>query len=98
MQQYMVEVALPPYLTSEFMELIPRQRAFINKMFEAGIITGYSLAADRSKLWVTFLTKTKREVEKVMQQFPISKHISFEIHELAFHDSANVVIPAISLN
>lgn len=98
MNQYMVEFGLPAFLSQAFVELIPQQREFINTMFERGIITGYSLAADRSKLWVTFSGTNEDEVERVVKSFPIYHYVEYNIRELVFHESANTVIPAISLN
>ena len=71
MNQFMVEVTLPESLTQEFMMLIPSQREYIDDMFNRGIISGYTLAMDRSKLWVTFVAKNVREVRQVMDAFPI---------------------------
>jgi hypothetical protein len=98
MNQYMVEFGLPAFLSQAFVELIPQQREFINTMFERGVITGYSLAADRSKLWVTFSGNNEDEVVRVIKSFPIYHYVEYHIHELVFHESANTVIPAISLN
>jgi hypothetical protein len=96
--QYMVEIGLPAFLSQAFVELIPQQREFINEMFDKGIITGYSLALDRSKVWVTFAATNAVEVEKVIKRFPVYHYIEYKVRELAFHESANTVIPAISLN
>ncbi len=98
MQQYMVDITLPEDLTQDFIELIPQQRAFINKMFERGIIISYSLTLDRSKLWVTFYSATQDDVERVIRKFPIADYITYRIHELAFHNSLSTVLPAVSLN
>ena len=98
MNQFMVEVTLPESLTQEFMMLIPSQREYIDDMFNRGIISGYTLAMDRSKLWVTFVAKNVREVRQVMDAFPIVDYIEYLVHELAFNNSASAIIPEISLN
>lgn len=98
MNQYMVEIALPAFLSQAFMELIPQQREFINEMFEKGVITGYSLAMDRSKVWVTFSAEKVSDVETIVKRFPVYQYIEYRVRELAFHESANAVIPSISLN
>lgn len=98
MYQFMVEITLPSYLSQDFIDLIPSQRAFIDEMLKRGTITGYSLAADRSKLWVTFIAKSSLEVERVISKFPIFSYIEYKVLELAFHESAAYNVPAISLN
>jgi len=98
MQQFMVEVILPTYFSLEFIDLIPKQRAFINKHFQEGTITGYSLAMDRSKLWVTFMAKDRMQVDAILLKFPVNAYVDYLVHELAFHDSSTVFVPAISLN
>ena len=98
MNQYMVEVRLPDSISQEFISLIPRQREYIDDMFNRGIISGYTLAMDRTKLWVTFVAKNVREVKDVLSSFPIIDYIEFDVHELAFNNSASSIIPEISLN
>jgi hypothetical protein len=98
MNQFMVEVKLPEALTQEFLLLIPTQREFIDEKFNEGIISGYTLAMDRSKLWVTFIAKNVREVREVMDAFPIADYIDYNVHELAFNNSVSSIIPEISLN
>ena len=98
MQQYMVDITLPENMTEDFIQLIPAQRSFINKMFERGIITSYSLNLDRSKLWVTFYSATPEDVERVLRKFPIAEYITYQMHELMFHNSLSTMLPAVSLN
>lgn len=98
MSNFMVEISLPAYLGREFMDLIPQQRDFVNKMFDKGVITGYSLTNDRSKLWVTLSADTEWEADNIVKQFPIIDYITYKLHELMLHESAMVLIPSISLN
>ena len=94
----MVEIALPNSFSHEFMELIPAQRCFVNNLLEQGIISVYSLALDKQKLWVVFLAERISEVQAHVEKFPIADYVQYEIHELAFHDAANLVVPSLSLN
>lgn len=98
MNEFMVEVKLPGALTQEFILLIPSQREFIDDMFNRGVISNYTLAMDRSKLWVTFAVQTAKEVKLIMDDFPIADYIEYNIHQLAFNNSATAVMPEISLN
>jgi hypothetical protein len=98
MPQYIVNITLPEYLDEDFVALIPEQRLQVDILMNKGIISSYSLSADRSKLWVTLNAKNERDVERILRGFPIADYISYEIVELAFHNSASVFFPTMSLN
>jgi hypothetical protein len=97
MEQYLVEIFLPEF-TEEFFELVPAQRAYINKCMADGSVSSYSLAADRSKLWVVFMAKTEAEMKKILHRFPIIKRVNYKSFPLMFHNSMELMMPAISLN
>jgi muconolactone delta-isomerase len=98
MQQFMVEVSLPAKLTQEIIELIPSQRNFIDDLLQRGVILSYTLTLDRAMLWVVFEVENSKEVRTYLNAFPIADYVQFTIHELAFHNAADSVVPAISLN
>ena len=98
MNQFMVEVFLPGSLSQEYISLIPKQREYIDDMFSRGVISSYTLAMDRSKLWVTFSLQTVRDVKQIMNDFPIADYVDYSIHQLAFSNSTSAIIPEISLN
>ncbi|MEM9986761.1 MAG: muconolactone Delta-isomerase family protein [Bacteroidota bacterium] len=98
MNQYMVEIILPGEFTQDFAQLIPAQRARINELFGEGSIRSYSLAMDRSLLWVIFVAESTDEVEGFLDSFPIIDYCSHSTHELMFHDMATNELPRISLN
>jgi hypothetical protein len=93
----MIDIELPDKIGYNFIQLIPEQRAYINKMMEKGIIKNYSLSYDRSRLWVVVEVNTLEEVKNVVRSFPIFSFIKFKIHNLLFHE-ANVNIPQLWLN
>ena len=98
MNQFMVEVNLPEALTQEFILLIPSQREYMDDMFNRGVISNYTLSMDRSKLWVTMIVQTVKDVRQIMDEFPIVDYIEYTVHQLAFSNSASAIIPEISLN
>jgi hypothetical protein len=53
---------------------------------------------DRSKLWVTMVVQTVKDVRQIMDDFPIADYIEYTVHQLAFSNSASAIIPEISLN
>lgn len=97
MDQYLVEMSLPAF-TEEFMELIPAQRAFVNECMVKGTILSYSLAEDRSKLWIVFSAKSRVELNKVLNKFPVINYVTVKTFPLMFHNSMELMLPAISLN
>ncbi len=94
----MVTCDLPSTLTPDFLELIPEQREIVDKMFQKGTLTSYILALDRSKLWITILGTNEEEVMEKLAKLPLMPYMRVEIYELAFHNAARVVLPAVSLN
>lgn len=97
MEQFLVEILLPEF-TEEFFELVPAQREYIDKCMSKGSIRSYSLSADRSKLWVVFMSKSESEMFKTLKRFPIIKWINYKTYPLMFHNSMELMMPAISLN
>jgi len=98
MSQFMAQVTLPQFLDEDFLSLIPEHRAYVDQLMNDGIITSYSLAKDKSTVWITFNSKNEKAVTKIIHSFPISFYIEFDIIELAFHNSATVFFPSLSLN
>ena len=98
MQQFMVEITLPDSATANYMHLIPQQRSYVESLFKRGIIVSYTLALDRSKLWVVLIRASRQETEAVIRKFPIAAHITYAIHPLTFHNSVSTMLPTVSLN
>ncbi len=96
--EYMVAFELPSELDSEFVSLIPAQRAIINKLMKEGIITSYALSLENSKLWVIAIAESELEVVQIISSFPIINKTDFTISKLAFHNNANRLIPNFSEN
>ena len=94
----MVEIELPGVFTAEFASLIPAQRARINMLIHDGNIKSYTLALDRSRLWVVMVGDDESKIEHILDSFPIMPYCQANIHELMFHDSAVHEMPRISLN
>jgi muconolactone delta-isomerase len=95
---FIVEIKLPDVIDEEFEMLIPQQRAVINLLIEKKLVSSYSLAADRSKVWVFFDLEKEKQVSNILSQFPIINLVTYQIQELAFYNSASNFIPQFSLN
>lgn len=94
----MIDIDLPLEQGYDFMSKIPEQREVVDNMINDGIITSYSVSADRSKLWVLMEANDTHEVEYNLQKFAIINDITYHIHELLFSQQAMINIPQFSLN
>jgi hypothetical protein len=69
------------------------------ELFKQNRLTSYTLSADRSKLWATFLAKSKRELVYLLDTFPLTPYMQYTIYTLAFNEqNSSASIPVISLN
>jgi muconolactone delta-isomerase len=94
----MINIKLPDELTNEFILLIPQQRAHINELMDRGKVLQYSLANDRSHLWVIILAESEIKAMDVLATFPLINYMLPEIHELAFHNSVSNELPKLIMN
>lgn len=94
----MVEIDLPLPFSAEFISLIPKQRAVIDKLFKEKIITSYSVSIEDGKLWTTIIAESDDMVAETLMDFPIIEFCEYRIFKLAFHNNAGFLIPQFSLN
>ena len=98
MTTFMISIELPKELTQEFISLIPKQRAQVDKLMDQGKILHYSLSLDRSQLWVTLAARTEHEAMDIIASFPLVHFMKPEIFELAFHNSVSTELPKLIMN
>lgn len=96
-KSFMIEFDLPEEPTEEFFSLIPRQRYAINNLMADGKIKSYSLAIDRSRLWVIAEAVSEFEIMEIINDMPLSSYMTPTISELLFHNTAEALVP-FSLN
>lgn len=98
MQQfYMVDFELPEVFVPEFLALIPEQRLKIDSLMAEGSIHSYSLASNRSRLWMIVLADSEFEVVTIINELPLSTFMISNIFSLMFHHSTQSLI-SMSLN
>ncbi len=98
MYEYLADIDLPVPFNDDFLSLVPRQRAQVNKLMHEGIISSYALSLDSGKLWVNIIAEDEHKVKELLESFPIAGFITFSIHKLTFHNSINFRIPEFSRN
>ena len=99
MAKFVVTLRLPDVFEDDFIALIPRHRAFINRLIEENIIESYAISADRTRGWVTMNGENEASIRAVVAQFPLYRFMrSVEVDGLFIFDSKANRFPAISLN
>ena len=91
-KQFMVELELPEVFDEKLIALVPKQRSAVNKMLAKGKIKSYSLAMDRSMLWVIFVADSEFEVLELISEFPLADYMTPYITELMFTNTENQVL------
>lgn len=98
MKTFMVEVKLPYSPPQEFFALIPSQRAMVIDLLTKRKFLSYTLAADRSKVWIVLAAATEFDARELLEKQPMDKYFSYTFTELMFHDMSGAMFPAVSLN
>ncbi|MFK7937182.1 MAG: muconolactone Delta-isomerase family protein [Saprospiraceae bacterium] len=91
-KQFMVAFELPNPLPIEFIRAIPEQRDTINYLLTEGTVKSYSLAVDRSVLWMVVAAETDFAAMEVIAQLPLTDYMTPKVSELAFHNSSDMVL------
>ena len=98
MAQYMIDISLPPEPNTEFFALIPLQRAYIEKLLEQGVVMGYSLSVDRSRLWIVMNAHNEREAAEILSAFPLFQYFEPTMYPLMFHNTSLMSLIKVSMN
>lgn len=96
-QAFMVEIDLPQNLPEEFVKIIPENRQLVNQFMAEGRISIYTLAEDRSNLWIVVYGQTEDDVRELLDELPIMVYLQPNIRPLAFHMTTDHIM-TISLN
>ncbi len=81
---YMVEMTVPDYPTDDFFEIIPEHRSKVHELMFKDVIISYSLAHDRSKLWVIIKAGSESELLLHIESLPLTKYLDYTYNELMF--------------
>lgn len=98
MAHFMVEMFLPEVIDLEFMKMIPAHRAYVDQLISDGKILTYTVNEERTKGWIIFDAEEAEEVLDIVQQFPINRFLTFEIHALMIHDGEAFRFPKLHMN
>ena len=94
----MITIFLPDELDESFWELIPKHRTFINEQIEKDVIISYAINQQRNTGWVIVNADSEYKARKIVEQFPIHSHITFDVDELFIYDSSLAGLPKLVMN
>lgn len=80
----MVEFNIPDFPDENFIETIPYQRAKVHELLITEVIISYSLAHDRSKLWIQIKASSESELLHHIESLPLTKYLDYQYTELMF--------------
>lgn len=98
MSEFLVTITFSQQMSKEFLLLIPAHRVRVNELMQNGVITSYSLAADRSMLWITLLAESATSADLALTNLPLHPFMRYTIHELMFHNTPMFATPRFSMN
>ncbi len=96
--QYMVDFTLPDSLPDDFMNMIPHQRAAVNRFFKEGKLLNYSLSLEHSKMWAVFSANSEIDVLDMIADLPLTEFMDIQISMLSFFNTSEKEIPQFSMN
>ena len=79
------------------MSMVPAQRNAIERLFSAGKLLSYTVAADKSKVWAVMMAESESELLSYIDEFPMTAYMDFDYCELMFYNTVHFM-PAMSLN
>lgn len=96
--QFMVDFTMPKEMPDEFVGLIPRQRAAVNRLMNEGKLLNYSLALEHGKLWAVFNVESESELLEIVYDLPLTSFMKVRVSELTFYNAANTFSNVFSVN
>ena len=97
MPLFLVESKISP-INERMTRLIPKQRQYVDELFERGVLHMYAVNDMVDKWWCTIEADSESDVMLVLSEMPIIKWLNPVVHGLMFYNSADQMIPPISLN
>ncbi|MEO1518870.1 MAG: muconolactone Delta-isomerase family protein [Bacteroidota bacterium] len=96
--QFMVDFTMPEVLSDDFMNLIPYQRAMVQRYFNEGKLLNYALSLENAKLWAIFSANSEYEVMDMLADLPLTEYMQVEISMLTLYNTTNPTMPQFSKN
>ena len=98
MNHWMIRLRFPAFPTQEFLQLIPAQRAIVDRLLRQGVIRTYSLTGDRRELWIVLRAENESAMQTVLNKLPLSEFAQITAQEAMFHLDSVELFPEPSVN
>jgi Muconolactone delta-isomerase len=78
--------------------LLPEHRRVVDGLIRSGRILSYTVAGDRSKIWMVLMATSQAEVYETLAQLPLIRYMVPDVEPALFFDGPAVRLPQLSLN
>lgn len=90
MQYFQVYSKLPE-LNEDMISRIPEHRQKIDRLLALGRLAGYSVAMDRTALWMIVYASDEMAVMDLIAELPLNEYLNPEISPLMFHLTPDII-------
>lgn len=97
MNVFLVESNLPE-LTPEFLQLMPRHRRAVDRLFAEGKLLMYAVDENRARWWCSVKAEDEEGAMQILEEMPLLKFLNPIVHSLMFYNGSEQILPGISLN
>ena len=97
MSVFLVESEIPQ-ITEEFMNLLPRHRQVVNRLFAEGKLLMYAVNEERNRWWCSVKAEDEFQVMDILSEMPLIRFLDPQISPLMFYNGTEQLLPGISLN
>lgn len=87
---YMVELIVHHIPYDEFISLLPEHRKMVHEFIYKDIFISYTVAQDRSKVWIMVKSESESELIHYIDKLPLTRYMDYEYTELMFMEWAPV--------
>ena len=96
MKKYQVSIHFE--MDTEFMELVPPHRTYINYLINKEVIDQYAVSMETQRVWITINADGKNDINRILQKSPLFKYWTVEVDELFVLDGQHYRLPAVQPN
>jgi hypothetical protein len=96
MKKYQISIHFK--MDSEFMELVPPHRTYINYLINKEVIDQYAVSMETQRVWITINADGKNDISRILQKSPLFKYWTVEVDELFVLDGQHYRLPAVQPN
>ncbi len=98
MNAYLLEIDLPVVKTDDYLARLPEQREMIERLLQSGVISQFSLSADRTRAWLVVFAASQLDAENIVRKFPLYRYMTITFERLLFTSSSPIGAPVLIMN